>query len=70
MVAPKEQAVRCTECHAKSGRLDGITGIYMPGRDNSNGWDWIGYAAFGLTVLGVLFHALLRIIFRYRKKQA
>lgn len=70
MVAPKEQAVRCTECHAKEGRLAGITGIYMPGRDNFKWLDWIGYAAFGLTLLGVLIHALLRIIFRNRKTQA
>nr|WP_321524855.1 tetrathionate reductase family octaheme c-type cytochrome [uncultured Cohaesibacter sp.] len=70
MVAPKDQAVHCTECHAKQGRLDGITGIYMPGRDHFKWLDWIGYAAFVLTALGVLFHALLRIIFRNRKKQA
>ncbi|WP_319529422.1 tetrathionate reductase family octaheme c-type cytochrome [uncultured Cohaesibacter sp.] len=70
MVAPKSEAVRCTECHAKEGRLDGITGLYLPGRDSFRWLDLIGYAAFGLTLLGVLIHGLLRIIFRNRNKEA
>ena len=70
MVAPKDKAVRCQECHTKNGRLEGITGIYMPGRDNFKWLDWIGYVVFGLTVLGVLLHGLLRVIFRNRGKQA
>lgn len=66
MVAPKEDAVRCTECHSKNGRLEGVKGVYMPGRDTFKWLDWIGFAAFGLTILGVLFHGLLRFIFRRR----
>ncbi|WP_373235950.1 tetrathionate reductase family octaheme c-type cytochrome [Cohaesibacter celericrescens] len=70
MVAPKGDAVRCQECHAKHGRLDGVTGLYLPGRDTFKWLDWIGYAAFGLTLLGVLLHGLLRILFRNRKNEA
>ena len=70
MVAPKEDAVGCAECHTKQSRLAGITGIYMPGRDSFKWLDLIGYSVFGLTLLGVLFHGLLRIIFRNRNKEA
>nr|WP_321443427.1 tetrathionate reductase family octaheme c-type cytochrome [uncultured Cohaesibacter sp.] len=70
MVAPKEDAVRCAECHTKQSRLAGITGVYMPGRDSFKWLDLIGYSIFGLTLLGVLFHGLLRIIFRNRNKEA
>lgn len=37
MVAPKDKALACIECHRADGRLRNITGIYMPGRD-SHGW--------------------------------
>ncbi len=33
MVAPKSEALACADCHAKQGRLAGIGGVYMPGRD-------------------------------------
>jgi hypothetical protein len=34
MVAPKEQAVGCAECHTRQGsRLAGLKDFYMPGRD-------------------------------------
>ena len=69
MVAPKEDAVGCVECHAKESRLAGITGVYLPGRDSFKWLDLVGYAAFGLTLLGVLFHGLLRILFRDRNKE-
>jgi hypothetical protein len=35
MVAPKEQAVSCQECHSLDSRLKGITGVYIPGRDSN-----------------------------------
>ena len=31
MVAPKDKALGCVQCHAKDGRLAGLPGIYMPG---------------------------------------
>ena len=70
MVAPSKEAVKCQECHSKNGRLEGVTGIYMPGRDSFKWLDIIGYLAFGLTILGVLLHGLMRFIFRNRKLDA
>ncbi|HHC29094.1 MAG TPA: tetrathionate reductase family octaheme c-type cytochrome, partial [Rhodobacterales bacterium] len=64
MVAPKEDAVQCVECHAEDGRLDGIAGVYMPG---TNSMSWIGILG-RLMVLaalaGVIGHGLLRMITR------
>ena len=66
MVAPKEKAVACQECHTRSeaGRLTEITDIYLPGRDR-NGWiDLFG----GLAVVGAIgagaAHGIARIITR------
>jgi octaheme c-type cytochrome (tetrathionate reductase family) len=60
MVAPKENALACNECHAREGRLSQLEGFYLPGRDGR--WlDWLGLLLAGGTLLGVLGHALLRL---------
>ena len=66
MVAPKEKAVQCQECHTRSeeGRLNEITDIYLPGRDR-NGWvDLLG----GLAIIGAIgagsIHGIARILTR------
>lgn len=64
MVAPKEDAVKCSECHAKQGRLANVTGFYMPGRDVHPLVDMIGFAMLGLTLLGIAIHALIRLFTR------
>jgi octaheme c-type cytochrome (tetrathionate reductase family) len=61
MVAPKEDALTCTQCHSKSGRLQGVKGIYMPGRDSTGWLDTIGWLAALGTLIGVLGHGALRI---------
>ena len=61
MVAPKEDALTCTQCHSKSGRLQGVKGIYMPGRDANRWLDMIGWLAALGTLVGVLGHGALRI---------
>ncbi|MGE5505169.1 MAG: tetrathionate reductase family octaheme c-type cytochrome [Actinomycetota bacterium] len=63
MVAPKEKALACTECHVREGgRLDGIEGVYMPRRDRWALMDIVmGLAALG-TLGGVAVHGLLRIL--------
>jgi octaheme c-type cytochrome (tetrathionate reductase family) len=72
MVAPKEQAVPCQECHTRGaeGRLASITDIYLPGRDRVEWLDWLG----GLMVFGALgaslMHGLIRLIARRKEKQA
>ncbi len=62
MVAPKEQALACHECHAKKGRLAALTGFYMPGRDNFDWLDLVGYLLIAGTFAGVLVHAALRYV--------
>lgn len=69
MIAPKAQAVSCTECHTrKDGRLAKLTGFYLPGRD-SNPWiERFGLASILLTVAGVAVHGGARFwIARARK---
>ncbi|HHK73693.1 MAG TPA: hypothetical protein ENJ57_00860, partial [Rhizobiales bacterium] len=68
MVAPKEQALACSECHAKQGRLANLAGFYMPGRDGWKWLDWIGW----LMIFGALAVALIHGIARFIlcKKQA
>ncbi len=61
MVAPKEDALKCDQCHSRHGRLAGITGIYMPGRDHLPLLDTAGWAIAALALLGVLGHGGLRI---------
>jgi len=45
MVAPKEEAVGCADCHAKGGRLVSVKGVYMPGRATNRWLDIIGMLA-------------------------
>ncbi len=62
MVAPKEQAVSCAECHTReNGRLAKLSGFYLPGRDRNKTLDGIGFWMFILTVVGVFGHAVVRI---------
>ncbi len=70
MVAPKDKAVPCAECHSHDSRLAGITGVYLPGRDNFRWLDLIGYAAFAATVLGIGLHAGARFVMRKKTKGA
>lgn len=62
MVAPKDKALACVECHAKQGRLAGIEGIYLFGQDNNRWVDMIGWTLALLTLLGVIGHGLIRIV--------
>jgi hypothetical protein len=64
MVAPKEKAVGCNECHTKGGRLDKIEGIYIPGRDANSLVNLLGWLAVGGTLAGVSLHGLIRILRR------
>lgn len=62
MVAPADDALACTECHAKQGRLDKLTGFYLPGRDTNPWIDKIGWLLVAATLAGVLLHGLGRLI--------
>lgn len=60
MVAPAEKALECQSCHAQDGRLDDLTGFYMPGRDPFSYAGMLGMAMVLVALAGVLGHALLR----------
>jgi hypothetical protein len=62
MVAPKEQALSCVECHTReNGRLANLTGFYVPGRDTNKTLDKWGFWLYVLTIAGVFGHAAIRI---------
>lgn len=70
MVAPKENALTCTECHVrKNSRLASITGLYMPGRDQSGLMDTIGWLSVIGALIGVLLHGLGRFFTRNGKEE-
>ena len=62
MVAPKENAVRCSECHIiNNGRLANLAGFYMPGRDRNRWINTLGWAAVLGSLIGVTIHGLGRV---------
>ncbi len=69
MVAPKEEALACGECHAKNGRMSELKGFYMPGRDANVWLDRIGISAVLATLLGVLAHGAIRIVLSVRRNR-
>lgn len=65
MVAPKEKSLSCTACHSKTdSRLAKLTGFYMPGRDTSRVIDFVGWGVVLASLIGVLIHALGRMLAR------
>jgi hypothetical protein len=60
MVAPKEQALACHECHSRNGRLAAISGFYLLGRDRGGAVDLIGISAVLATLIGVGIHGFIR----------
>lgn len=68
MVAPKEDAVGCNECHTKGGRLGALTDFYMPGRDTYPWLSLIGWSLAGLTLLATIIHGLVRMIATLRRR--
>lgn len=70
MVAPKGDAVPCAQCHRDAGRLQGIDGIYLPGRNRNGLIDTIGWAVVALTLLGTLIHGGIRVCVLCRKPRS
>jgi octaheme c-type cytochrome (tetrathionate reductase family) len=63
MVAPKEKALGCVECHTReNGRLAGLNDFYLPGRDRNIFLSKVGGWLFILSLLGVAGHGGMRII--------
>ncbi len=61
MVAPKEDALACNDCHSRNGRLAGVPGFYMPGRDSFEGLQWTGWTLVILTLVVSVAHIAARI---------
>ena len=61
MVAPADESLKCSACHTHHGRLENLTGFYLPGRDYSEFFDDIGIGLLIISFLGVLIHGFLRI---------
>jgi len=68
MVAPKDKALQCQECHSKNGRLQSLSGFYMPGRDANRPVEIIGWIVVLGSLVGVSIHGLGRFIIRGRKE--
>lgn len=68
MVAPKEEALKCSECHSRNGRLKNLKSCWIPGRDRIGIIDTIGFLAIIFALFGVLIHGFLRIFFGKRFK--
>ena len=68
MVAPKESALPCRDCHAENGRLDAVEGMYLPGRDR-NPWVDLGGLFLIVGVLGgTLTHGVMRGLSKNKHK--
>jgi hypothetical protein len=69
MVAPKEKALSCSECHtSENSRLAGIKGVYLPGRDGNRIIEVLGWVTVLGSLAGVLLHAGGRAVSRRRKE--
>jgi hypothetical protein len=68
MVAPKEQSVKCGQCHSAAGRMGDLRGIDVPGRDRQPVIDALGWGAAALALAGVLVHAAARVLARRRRR--
>ncbi|MBT7040144.1 MAG: tetrathionate reductase family octaheme c-type cytochrome [Bacteroidetes bacterium] len=62
MVSPKEESLKCKDCHIRNnGRLESLSGFYMPGRDRILGLDIIGILLIIFSFIGVSIHLICRI---------
>jgi octaheme c-type cytochrome (tetrathionate reductase family) len=62
MVAPKQDALACQQCHTAPGRLDQVAGLYIPGRHANSLLDILGWSFAGLAFIGVVAHGTGRIL--------
>ncbi|MCS6785725.1 MAG: tetrathionate reductase family octaheme c-type cytochrome [Thiobacillaceae bacterium] len=70
MVAPKEDALACAECHSRDGRLAKVEGVYIPGRDHIPLLDQTAKWLAILALAGVLVHAGIRVYAHIARKRS
>lgn len=69
MVAPKEDALSCQDCHTTNSRLKDVKDFYLLGRDKNTLVEFYGLLAIVGGLLGVLLHTSIRIFMSYRRKK-
>ncbi len=70
MVAPKDQAVTCGECHTRTqGRLANVGGFYLPGLDYKPWVEYLGATLLGFTFIGVVLHGGTRFVVRRNSRK-
>lgn len=70
MVAPAEGSLGCAQCHAQDARLEGLPGVYIPGRDRHPWIETVGWWAVGGVFVLVLLHGGLRYVLYRRERRA
>ena len=68
MVSSSEEALSCTECHSKDGRLSSPSDFYLPGRNYSSLIDGGGVLFMILVFIGVFIHGAIRIFSSKKSK--
>ncbi|MBL8023553.1 MAG: cytochrome C [Elusimicrobia bacterium] len=58
-------ALACQDCHAKTGRLAGVPGVYIPGQSRSRLLDFLGW----FVVIGSTFMVLIHGVLRWRSRR-
>ncbi len=70
MVSPKEQSVKCIECHTRNdSRLKDLKDFYMPGRDYNKVVEYAGIGVIFLSFVLVIVHGSTRVISSIKSKK-
>ncbi|UCC44593.1 MAG: tetrathionate reductase family octaheme c-type cytochrome [Candidatus Zixiibacteriota bacterium] len=71
MVSPKDKSLDCAHCHVREGgRLAGLGGFYLPGRDRNSTVDMVGKLILYLSIIAVLIHTIIRIVVLVRERKS
>ena len=68
LIQPKDNALKCDDCHSRNGRLAGLEACWIPGRDRSLVLDILGMLMLFGSIAGVIIHGFIRFS-RSRKEE-